>query len=26
VDPVYTVRLMVDEVEFSRKVGTCEPI
>jgi hypothetical protein len=25
-EPVETVRLMVDEEEFSRKVGTCEPI
>lgn len=25
-DPVETVRLMVDEDEFNRKVGTCEPI
>jgi hypothetical protein len=25
-DPLETVRLMVDEGEFSRKAGTCEPI
>jgi hypothetical protein len=25
-DPLETVRLMMDEDQFSRKAGTCEPI